>query len=165
MGSVIEILILRALALKKRGDPSEALAALERALMLAEPEGYVRALVDEGEPIAALLSELLNARRKGPRETRHRILLDYTRRVLAAFESPRAGAVPLSEPPLLAPLTAREREVLDLIASGLSNREIANRLFVEVSTVKSYANNIFRKLGVQSRTQALAEARALHLIS
>src|SRR5215210_4128810 len=148
MGSAIEILVLR-----------------ELALMLAEPEGCVRVFVDEGEPMAALLSEFLNARRKGPREARHRILLDYVRRLLAAFESPRPGAGPLSEPPLLAPLTAREREVLGLISSGLSNREIAARLFVEVSTVKSYANSIFRKLGVQSRTQAVAEARALDLIS
>ena len=165
MGSVIEILVLRALALKERGDPSEALAALERALMLAEPEGYVRAFVDEGGPMAALLSEFLNAQRKGPREARHGILLDYVRRLLAAFESPRPSAEPSTELLLLAPLTAREREVLNLIASGLSNREIAGRLFVEVSTVKSYANSIFRKLGVQSRTQAVAEARTLHLIS
>jgi LuxR family transcriptional regulator, maltose regulon positive regulatory protein len=165
MGSVIEVLVPRALALRKHGDPSEALAALQRALVLAEPEGYVRVFVDEGESMAALLSELLNARRKGPREARHRILLDYVRRLLAAFESPRPGAGPSAEPSLLAPLTAREREVLGLIASGLSNREIAARLFVEVSTVKSYANSIFRKLGVQSRTQAAAEARALHLIS
>ena len=165
MGSAIEILVLHALALRKPGDPSEALAALERALMLAEPEGYVRVFVDEGEPMKALLSEFLNTRRKGPREAHHRVLLDYGRRLLAAFDSPSASTGPSTEPPLLALLTAREREVLALIASGLSNREIAARLFVEVSTVKSYANGIFRKLGVQSRTQAVAEARALHLIS
>jgi LuxR family maltose regulon positive regulatory protein len=165
MDSVIEILVLRALALRKRGDSSDTLVTLQRALVLAEPEGYVRVFVDEGEPMAALLSEFLNAWRKGPREAHHRILLDYARRLLAAFGSPRPSTGPSTEPPPLAPLTAREKEVLGLIASGLSNREIANRLFVEVSTVKSYTNSIFRKLGVGSRTQAVAEARTLHLIS
>lgn len=165
MGSVIEILVLRALTLQKRGDPGDSLATLQRALMLAEPEGYVRTFVDEGGPMAALLSEFLNARRKSPREAHHRILLDYMRRLLAAFGSPLPGAEASTGPQLLAPLTAREREVLGLISSGLSNREIAVRLFVEVSTVKSYTNSIFRKLGVRSRTQAVAEARALHLIS
>ena len=161
MGGVIEILSVRALALKKRGDSSEALITLERTLLLAELEGYVRVFVDEGEPMAALLSEFLKALRKGSREAYDRTLLDYVRRLLAAFESRHKS----TELPLLAPLTAREREVLDLIASGLSNQEIANRLFVEVSTVKSYVNRIFRKLGVESRTQAVVEAHKLHLIS
>ncbi len=165
MGSVIEILSVRALALKERGDRSEALATLERALMLAEPEGYVRLFVDEGEPMTVLLSELLKALRKGQRDVRHSVLLGYVRRLLAVLESPDPSTEPSTKPPLLVPLTAREREVLKLIASGLSNKEIATRLFVEVSTIKSYANSIFRKLGVQSRTQAVAEARSLHLIS
>ena len=160
MGSAIEILSLRALALQKGGDPSEALATLQQALILAEPEGYIRIFVDEGGPMATLLSKVLSVLRKGPRDERHCALLDYARRLLATFESPH----PSTEPSLVAPLTAREREVLGLIAFGLSNQEIATRLFVEVSTVKSYANSIFRKLGVQSRTQAVAEARMLRLI-
>jgi LuxR family maltose regulon positive regulatory protein len=125
----------------------------------------VRAFVADGEAMAALLSEFLNVRRKGHRGVHYRALLDYVRRLLAAFDSARPSAEPSTESQLLAPLTAREKEVLQLIASGLSNQEVAARLFVEVSTVKSYANSIFRKLGVQSRTQAVAEARALHLIS
>ena len=165
MGSVIEILSVRALALQARGDPREALAALERALMLAEAEGYVRVFVDEGEPMAALFSELLNARRKGPREAHHRILLDYVRRLLATFESPHPGAEPSTEPPLVAPLTAREREVLHLIAEGLSNQEIALRLFIATSTAKGYVHTILRKLEVESRTRAVARARELHLLS
>ena len=173
MGSVIEILSLRALALQKRGDLSEALVTLERALMLAEPEVYVRVFVDEDAPMAVLLSEFLKARRKGPRDERHSALLVSVRRLLAAFESPNKSTGPsasvghasATDWPLLDPLTGREREVLALIAEGLSNREIANRLFVEVSTVKTYVNGIFRKLGVQSRMQAVSEARALHLIS
>jgi LuxR family transcriptional regulator, maltose regulon positive regulatory protein len=173
MGGAIEILVLRALAMQKRGGPSESLSTLERALILAEPEGYVRVFVDEGAPMAALLSELLKVRRKGPRDGRGRALLSYVRRLLGAFEAPykstgppaSMGSASSTDRPLLDPLTARERVVLALIAAGLSNREIAARLFVEVSTVKSYANSIFRKLGVESRTQAVAEAHALHLIS
>ncbi len=141
--------------------------------MLAEPEGYVRVFVDEDAPMAVLLSEFLKARRKGPRDERHSALLVSVRRLLAAFESPNKSTGPsasvghasATDWPLLDPLTGREREVLALIAEGLSNREIANRLFVEVSTVKTYVNGIFRKLGVQSRMQAVSEARALHLIS
>jgi LuxR family maltose regulon positive regulatory protein len=171
MGSVIEILILQALALHAGRDTSGALAALEPVLILAEPEGYIRSFVDEGTPMEALLSELFKARRRGPRDTRQRAVFGYARRVLAAFESSHTstelpvGGASDTDRPLLDSLTPREREVLGLIAEGLSNHAIAAQLFVEVSTVKSYANSIFRKLGVQSRTQAVAEARALHLIS
>jgi LuxR family maltose regulon positive regulatory protein len=117
MGSAIEILALRALVLNKRGDQGEALAALERALMLAEPEGYVRVFVDEGEPMKALISELLNARRKGPREAGHGILLDYVRRLLAAFGSPRPSTEPSTEPALLAQAISAETPRLPLTMS------------------------------------------------
>jgi LuxR family maltose regulon positive regulatory protein len=165
MGSVIEILVLRALALREGGDPSEALVTLQRALMLAEPEGYVRVFVDEGEPMAALVSELPNAWRKGPREPRHRALLGYVRRLLGAFEAPHQSPDPSTEPPLLASLTTREREVLKLLAEGLSNQEIAAQLFIATSTVKGYVHSIFRKFEVDNRTKAIARAHELHLVS
>jgi LuxR family maltose regulon positive regulatory protein len=173
MGSVIEILALRALALRTRHESSEALTALERALILAEPEGYVRVFVDEGTPMETLLSEFVKAWRKGPRDARQRALPGYVRRLLATFESTHTSITP----PVLAgyargldhqlvdPLTAREREVLVLIAEGLSNREIAARLFIEVGTVKGYVHSVLRKLEVDSRTKASTRARELHLLS
>jgi LuxR family maltose regulon positive regulatory protein len=171
MGSVIEILALRALALQAKHESSEALAVLERSLVLAEAEGYVRVFVDEGAPMAALLAELFKGR-KGPRDSRQRALLGYARRLLVAFESPHTSTDPPvpggyaqeQDQPLLDPLTAREQEVLLLIAEGLSNREIAARLFIEVGTVKWYVHSIFRKLEVDSRTKAASRARELHLV-
>jgi len=173
MGSVIEILTLRALALQARHELSEALAALEKALALAEPEGYVRLFVDEGAPMAALLSELLTGRCDGPGDSRQHPLLGYVQRLLAAFGSPHtsnqptatSGYAPGQDKPLPEHLTTREREVLALIAAGLSNREIAVRLFIEVGTVKGYVHSLLRKLEIDSRTKAVVRARELHLIS
>jgi LuxR family maltose regulon positive regulatory protein len=95
----------------------------------------------------------------------------YGRRLLVAFESPHTNTEPLvghapeSDRPMLDPLTAREREVLELIAEGLSNREIAARLFIATSTVKGYVHSLLRKLEVDSRTKAISRARELHLLS
>ena len=122
--------------------------------------------------MAALLSELLKVRSKRPRDPRQRALLGYARRLLAAFESPHTGTDPPvpggyaqgQDQPLLDPLTAREREVLALIAEGLSNREIAARLFIEVGTVKWYVHSLLRKLEVDSRTKAISRGRELHLV-
>jgi LuxR family transcriptional regulator, maltose regulon positive regulatory protein len=173
MGSAIEILVLRGLVLHARRETSGAFVALERALTLAELEGYVRVFVDEGVPMAGLLSEFLNARRRGGRGTKQLASFGYVRRLLAAFESPHVsttlpapvGYAPGQDQPLPEHLTAREKEVLALIASGLSNREIAARLFIATSTVKWYVHSILRKLEVDSRTKAISRARELHLVS
>ena len=172
-GSVIEILVLQALANQIQGDIPAALVPLERALSLAEPEGYVRIFVDEGPPMAVMLAKLRERSRKRPRDASTNVPLAYIERLLALLRgerfqegtSPAAPSAPTPAQPLLDPLTERELEVLRLIAAGLSNREIADRLVLALSTVKSYVNTIYSKLQVQSRTQAVARARALHLLS
>jgi LuxR family maltose regulon positive regulatory protein len=161
-GSVIEILVLQALAHEAQGDITRALVPLERALTLAEPEGYVRIFVDEGSPMAQLLRE---AAAQG-------MMPDYTGKLLAVFEveaqkhedkSYLPPAVSSSQP-LIEPLSQRELEVLQLIAQGLSNREISERLFLALSTVKGHNRIIFGKLQVQRRTEAVARARELGLV-
>jgi LuxR family maltose regulon positive regulatory protein len=161
MGSVIEILVLQALAYKAQGERPSALVPLKSALTLAEPEGYVRVFVDEGRPMAQLLSEA----------AAHGIMPDYTGRLLAAFEAEEQKSADESHvapaPPaqsLIEPLSQRELEVLRLIARGLSNREISERLFLALITVKGHNRNIFRKLQVRRRTEAVALARELGLL-
>jgi LuxR family maltose regulon positive regulatory protein len=151
-GSVIEILVLQALAHHAQGNIPPALESLKRALALAEPEGYVRIFVDEGQPMPALLRE---AAKQG-------IAPNYVRKLRAAFgkaEARTPGAQPLIEP-----LSERELEVLQLIAQGLSNREISERLFVALNTVKGHNRKIYGKLQVQRRTEAVARARRLGLL-
>ena len=175
-GSIIEILVLQALAHQMQGDISAALVPLERALTLAEPEGYVRIFVDEGPPMAVLLASLHEHARKRPRAALTNVPLAYIERLLALLRGERvqegispaatsSASAPAPAQSLLDPLTERELEVLRLIAAGLSNRAIAARLVLALSTVKSYVNTIYGKLQVESRTQAVARARALHLLS
>jgi LuxR family maltose regulon positive regulatory protein len=154
--SVLELLVLQALLLAAQGERHAAFSALSRALCLAEPEGYIRLFVDEGMPMRDLLRQALS----------HGITPRYVTTLLTAFGELSEGEIhPLSHPGLLLePLTRREREVLQLLAEGASNREIAQRLIVSTGTVKKYVYNICGKLGVRSRTQALARARALHLL-
>jgi len=157
MNSVLEILVLRALVLQAQGDQTNALSALERALVLAAPEGYIRLFVDEGGSMLALL-RLAYARG---------IVADYVATLLAAFGEQHAQDFPPLSPltgTLLEPLTEREREVLRLLLEGASNREIARRLVLSVNTVKRHIYNLCGKLGVQSRTQAIARARTLDLL-
>jgi len=160
MGSAIEIGVLQALAHQAQGNLAPALVALSRALKLAEPEGYVRLFVDEGPPMARLLYEALS---RGVEPA-------YIRRLLATFpvvESEQTRSSPVSGPESewVEPLSERERQVLQLIAEGLSNQEVAARLYLSLHTVKVHARNIYAKLAVTNRTQAVAKGRALGILS
>jgi LuxR family maltose regulon positive regulatory protein len=157
-GSVIDILVLQALGYQAQGDLPAALLPLQHALALAEPEGYVRMFLDEGPSMMELLREA----------SAREIMPDYTDKLLAAFEAEKRNSEgkPALSPaqPLIEPLSQRELEVLRLIDQGLSNREIGERLFLALSTVKGHNRNIFDKLQVQSRTEAVARARELGLL-
>jgi LuxR family maltose regulon positive regulatory protein len=146
----IEALALQALAHWHRGDHARALTALERALRLAEPEGYVRLFADLGLLMARLLQE---ARVRG-------VMPEYVEQLLRAFGAASAGLGP-AERALPEPLSSREQDVLELIAAGLTNREIAARLFISAETAKKHVANICAKLGVRNRTAAAARAREL----
>ena len=164
--AVIEILALQSLAHYACGNSTDALETLARALTLAEPEGYVRIFVDEGEPMRLLIADF---RVQIEKHAMH--LGPYVDKLLAAFptsdSSPPEQQISTQQPvisDLVEPLSDREREVLGLIAEGLSNREIAQRLIVGLGTVKTHINNLYRKLDVNSRTQALARAREVDLL-
>ncbi len=152
MGSTLEILILQALAFSAQGKRTEALPVLQRALTLAEPEGYIRLFVDEGEPVVALLRQ---AQARG-------IAPGYVATLLSTFEPTLAAPSPPGS--LLEPLTERELDVLRLLVTGLSNAAIARELVITVGTVKRHINSIYGKLGVNSRTQAVARAHILQLL-
>jgi LuxR family maltose regulon positive regulatory protein len=150
ISSVIEILVLQALAWQGKKDMTRAVAVLEKALSLAQPEGYTRVFLDEGEPLAKLLYQV-KSRRMGQ---------GYATELLSEMggiidSEARTATV------LIEPLTQRELEVLKLIESGYTNQEIAGRLFISIPTVKRHLSNIFSKLGAKSRTQAVSLSREL----
>ena len=166
---IAQVLTLQAIALQAKGNGPRAAGMLERALALAEPAGVIRFFVDKGEPIAALLSRILGAQERELRPESHKISRAYLRKLLAAFEetpvSDASTALERAQLQLVEPLTSRELEVLQLIAAGLSNRKIAEELIVSVGTVKAHAHNIYGKLDVRSRAQAIARARDLNLLN
>ena len=160
-GSLLEILIVTALAHRTRGDSPPAFALLERALALAEPEGYVRIFADEGEPMRSLLLDFRSWLEQGARgQDRERP--GYVSKLLSAFGEPEHTDTSNASP--VEPLSPRELEVLRLIAQGLSNGEISQRLFLAMSTVKGHNLRIFGKLQAKSRTEAVARARELGLL-
>ncbi len=156
---LIEAGALRAVALARQMQQSPALTALRRALELAQSEGYVRVFIEAGPEMGELLAA---SRAPG-------ILSMYVDQLLAAFPPLAEPLAPPRQPtqaaaPLIEPLSPRELEVLQLLAEGYSNREIATRLVVTLDAVKKHASHIFGKLGVSRRTQAVARARELGLI-
>jgi LuxR family maltose regulon positive regulatory protein len=167
-GDLLETRALRCLALEASGDHHAALTALAEALALARPEGYIRAFADEGPPMAALLRSLGSARRRGRLAAGSSAAAEQLHRVVRAFGSVREPAdtagVPTSTG-LVEPLTDRELEVLRLLAAGRRNRDIAQELMVTLETVKKHTSHIFDKLGAASRTEAVAHARRLGLLS
>jgi LuxR family transcriptional regulator, maltose regulon positive regulatory protein len=153
VGIAIEGLGLQALAYQQRGDGPAALAAIEPALRMAETEGYLRLFADLGLPMARLLQEVHS---RG-------IMHAYVEKLLEVFESdlsaPAATGQKLPEA-----LSSREQEILELLAAGLTNREIAEQCVISPETVKKHVSSIAGKLGVSNRTEAAARARSLGLL-
>jgi LuxR family maltose regulon positive regulatory protein len=152
-GTAIEILVVQALARHARGDLAGAIASLDRAVALAEPEGYVRVFIDEGPRMAALL-KLAAKQPNAP---------SYVRRLLAALATAE-GAAAVAQP-LIEPLSERELEVLRLLQTDLGGPDIARELVVSLSTVRTHTQNIYAKLGVNSRRAAIRRAAELDLLT
>jgi LuxR family maltose regulon positive regulatory protein len=154
----LRAVVLQAVALHENGDKGKAVQVLGEALALADPGGFIRIFVDEGAPMAQLLSE---AAAQG-------IMTEYIGKLLSVFEADdhknedRSGLSPAQI--LIDPLSPRELEILQLLAKGLSNRQIGERLFLALSTVKGHNRILFGKLQVHSRTEAIARARELGLL-
>jgi LuxR family maltose regulon positive regulatory protein len=157
-GRLLLVMAVQSVALFAQGEKVHAVQVLTEALALAEPGGYIRLFVDEGDAMAELLSA---AAAQGIRP-------DYVNKLLAVFKGEmkeERPAAPVSGTSfLIEPLSQRELEILKLIAQGLSNREIGERLFLALDTIKGHNRKIFDKLQVQSRTEAITRARELGLL-
>ena len=149
LARVIEIGLLAALAQEMKGETVVALDTLGQIVGLTQPEGHVQIFVESGAPMLHLLRQLV-ANQPAP----------YLQTLIAAFPPALQGAAA----GLVEPLSPREMEVLRLIASGLSNKQITTELAVSLNTVKKHTSHIYDKLGVNGRTQAIARARELNLL-
>ena len=152
-GWLIESLALESLVLDAMGDTEKALTTLDQALKAAEPQGYIRLFVDQGEPMAKLL-------RLAASRGIHPTYVNKLRSVIHSQEQDQ----PAKQSPLVEPLSQRELEVLELLDAGNSNQQIADELILSIGTVKKHVYNIYSKLGVERRTQAISHARELGLI-
>jgi LuxR family maltose regulon positive regulatory protein len=166
MGSVIEILVVQALAFQAQGNVSQALASMERALTLAEPEGYVRIFVDEGEAMRLLILDFRFSIGKQAPQDAHP-LCRYVERLLAVFPQPREtnpqSKIQNLKSEMIEPLSERELEVLRLLGTELSGPEIARELIVSLNTLRTHTKNIFNKLGVNNRRAAVHRAEELNM--
>ncbi|MCP4415675.1 MAG: hypothetical protein GY805_03570 [Chloroflexi bacterium] len=153
-GLVISILVLQAVAWQITENTESALTALERAILLAEPEGYVRVFIDNGTSLQPLLRQL----------SQRGIAVAYVNRLLSALEDERETTRPSAPDLPQEPLSDREVEVLRLLQTDLRAPQIASRIFVSVHTVRSHIKNIYRKLNVHSRYEAVAKAQKLELL-
>jgi LuxR family maltose regulon positive regulatory protein len=168
---MLQILVTQLLAYQAKGDTSSAQASLERALTLAQPEGYLRIFVDEGKPLRAVLLDFRRLMEKQPR--RNNELSEYVEKLLAAFAhsltTPQSSLLPIENQlskisNLVEPLSQRELEILRLLRTELSVPEIARELVVAASTVRSHTKSIYSKLGVNNRRAAVKQAAELNLI-
>jgi len=154
----LKVMVLQAVALHKHGETEHAMQLLGEVLALAQPGGFIRLFIDEGIPMAQLLSE---AETRGMKP-------DYVGKLQEVFETEKQKNHDKSDlspaQPLIEPLSQRELEVLRLIAQGLTNDEIGKRLFLALDTVKGHNRRIYDKLQVQRRTEAIARARELGLL-
>ncbi|WAH36772.1 LuxR C-terminal-related transcriptional regulator [Alicyclobacillus dauci] len=166
LGSLIEILILQSILYRQRGDLTEALAIMERAVSIALPHKYQRTFLDEGAPVVELLHSLLEQERDSQSTTE---LLTYVQMLLSVVNmEPSSSSLPTSPThqsgALIEPLTKRENTTLQMLSKGHTNAEIAAILGISVGTVKGYTHHIFGKLGVRNRTEAVAKAKSMNLL-
>jgi len=164
-------LLLEALAWQETGNAEESCLALTECLALAQPEGYMRIFLDEGEPMKKLLAQWLTYEQvHGAAQAETDALRNYASHLLSQFNLEPHGAAAAEEKVpaaggLVDPLSQRELEVLHLIALGKTNQEIARQLFVSPGTIKAHTASIYRKLDVANRTEATARARQLRILN
>ncbi len=157
---MIEMRLARVSIFMLKADTASAMAELQSALALAEPGGLLMIFVSKGKPVAGLLEEIVAVKKRDHDPGQAGFSLSYAKRILSAFKT----VVPPKTADLMDPISERELEVLHLIAAGLSNREIADKLFISLNTVKTHTKNINSKLDVNSRIKAVARAKEMGLL-
>jgi LuxR family maltose regulon positive regulatory protein len=157
---MIEMRLWRVLIFMLKADTVAALAELKIALSIAETGGFIMMFVSKGKPVAKLLEEIVAVKKRDHNATQAGFTLSYAKKLWSVFKA----TTPPKIDGLMDPISERELEVLHLITAGLSNREIADKLFISLNTVKTHTKNINSKLDVNSRIKAVARAKELGLL-